>query len=1046
MTHELARAYFGKDRDALRALKAPEAFLGVLSLHWEGKLPEAYAAVDEALVDRTGLAAPFLEMLEAERCLLSVKLGRALPLHLAHSPHHSVALLVWLYARFSCYFWIDHRESHRVLKRMLWVSARVPASGMLPTTIFLIAHLLAIAGWSRIGFAVCSFIFHRCVEPRGHARDATPFSESIVFAAFPYTALVSNKMARIEDITRRCQRRLPRDPYYQTLFLLGSLYAAAYTGDVVKAEILSAHLKALHEKGAMLRYQPIAQIMPLVPLALRGYRYLVEKDFHAIVAAHKRRQSDPFINSQFYRAAALIALSMRDFAAARKHVRRAIYYREASHSFQAWRTVDCLIDGMAAQRSPVHPGEMRFFGQPLRFDSPATLGALLLEVINALPAAFTGGLAAFEERVFTLIRLHVDCPQAEARAVPAGLAEHVPQIRVGSRYLVLHGLSPERTQVVNQFFSTIAPVLGIMAASISEILELKTDNERVSRQAALAQIVQMLAHDVRRPFSMLKVGIESLRSATSPQEFRRTIDIILPDIEKASASVDGLITDVMEMGSDAPPSIQPVAPEALVEACVHEAFLMYPAADVAFDYHFGHEHMVDVDSLKVQRIFSNIVVNAIQAMAQPGRIWFRTAEVDQEGRPFVAFTIGNSGSHIPPKDVGRIFDVFFSRAKRGGTGLGLAIAQRIVVAHGGKIGCMSLEGVGVEFCFTLPRGALRSEALPRVLPRHSSEVSRRGPRASGSKENSACAVTDGLSAPDLETASESLTSAGLDVIEDGLAAAVRNARGLLDVLIVDDERVYLDALEALLLRSVASSCLRVTKAVSSNEAHAYLAATTPALTVMDVDLREGDRDEHESNQAGIEIVRYMRRAGHRGVVCVHTNAMSPDVFRAALCSGADSALPKPMSRAHLLQLLSLSLERSHGHDGDDGSRTAPLPEIALIDDSRVFLHAWRAALRGRGLVRFFVSPEAFWQGTRRDPALIERLRAVITDYRFTDSVETGTSFARAIRAYRPGLAVLLSSSGKFSESEIAGTFDGVIDKQALSWSMIAPLLGIDERS
>ncbi|MBR1857686.1 MAG: two-component sensor histidine kinase, partial [Oribacterium sp.] len=73
----------------------------------------------------------------------------------------------------------------------------------------------------------------------------------------------------------------------------------------------------------------------------------------------------------------------------------------------------------------------------------------------------------------------------------------------------------------------------------------------------------------------------------------------------------------------------------------------------------------------------------------------------------VFISVKDTGIGIPKKDVQKIWDRFYkadqSRGKdKHGTGLGLSIVKSIINAHGENIDCISTEGVGTEFVFTLP--------------------------------------------------------------------------------------------------------------------------------------------------------------------------------------------------------------------------------------------------------------------------------------------------------------------------------------------------------
>ena len=211
--------------------------------------------------------------------------------------------------------------------------------------------------------------------------------------------------------------------------------------------------------------------------------------------------------------------------------------------------------------------------------------------------------------------------------------------------------------------------------------------ESAASHQAVAQTTQALAHDVRKPFSMFKSIIQIVESTDDSAEVRKVLKITLPEVNQAMASVEGMIQDVMQMGSDGKMTLEDVAPEALIEAALGELSRVYPDADVSMSYDLSHRHLIRADSLRLGRIFANILGNAVQAMRNKGDLWIRTAE-DQA---FVSFTLGNAGSFIPPENLPKLFDAFLTSGKRGGTGLGLAVAKRIVEAHGGTIRCTSAK-------------------------------------------------------------------------------------------------------------------------------------------------------------------------------------------------------------------------------------------------------------------------------------------------------------------------------------------------------------------
>ncbi|MDR3566455.1 MAG: ATP-binding protein [Syntrophobacteraceae bacterium] len=102
----------------------------------------------------------------------------------------------------------------------------------------------------------------------------------------------------------------------------------------------------------------------------------------------------------------------------------------------------------------------------------------------------------------------------------------------------------------------------------------------------------------------------------------------------------------------------------------------------------------------LQQVFSNLLINAVQAMAGGGTL---TVDVKDEPPDSLRFDIRDTGMGMDPETVGRIFEPFFTTKEAGkGTGLGLAVVYSIVKRHGGSIGVKSEIGAGTVFTVLLP--------------------------------------------------------------------------------------------------------------------------------------------------------------------------------------------------------------------------------------------------------------------------------------------------------------------------------------------------------
>jgi signal transduction histidine kinase len=89
---------------------------------------------------------------------------------------------------------------------------------------------------------------------------------------------------------------------------------------------------------------------------------------------------------------------------------------------------------------------------------------------------------------------------------------------------------------------------------------------------------------------------------------------------------------------------------------------------------------------ELRQVFSNLVLNAIEAIAAPGNIFIRVKLAhDGQGRPGIRVTVADDGCGIPAENMSRLFEPFFSTKDSKGTGLGLWVSQGIVQKHQGKL-------------------------------------------------------------------------------------------------------------------------------------------------------------------------------------------------------------------------------------------------------------------------------------------------------------------------------------------------------------------------
>lgn len=135
------------------------------------------------------------------------------------------------------------------------------------------------------------------------------------------------------------------------------------------------------------------------------------------------------------------------------------------------------------------------------------------------------------------------------------------------------------------------------------------------------------------------------------------------------------------------------------------------------------EHAVPVtgNPAEIEQVFSNLIVNALQAMPAGGKVRVRVsveprATADATFRPFAQVSIQDNGAGIDEHVLPHVFDPFFTTKGVGeGTGLGLSVSYGIVQDHDGYIEVSSEKGKGARFSVLLPLATSRSAARSALV-------------------------------------------------------------------------------------------------------------------------------------------------------------------------------------------------------------------------------------------------------------------------------------------------------------------------------------------
>ena len=240
---------------------------------------------------------------------------------------------------------------------------------------------------------------------------------------------------------------------------------------------------------------------------------------------------------------------------------------------------------------------------------------------------------------------------------------------------------------------------------------------RAERLAAVGQLAAGVAHEIRNPLTAIRSTMQYLLRSLDPAEPRHElVHELLREVDRINSTVGGLLSlsrsgemrrsdiDLLEPLGQAVQLLQARAAEQGVEMCSN---LGVGALRV----------QGDADQLK--QVFLNLLINSLQSMPSGGRItvgaapWLGDERSEPGGPRWAQVRIEDTGAGIPPEQMRRIFDPFYT-TKRDGTGLGLAICNGIVEQHQGEIQLESEVGRGTAVSVRLPllEGKIEGEPWP----------------------------------------------------------------------------------------------------------------------------------------------------------------------------------------------------------------------------------------------------------------------------------------------------------------------------------------------
>jgi PAS domain S-box-containing protein len=275
-----------------------------------------------------------------------------------------------------------------------------------------------------------------------------------------------------------------------------------------------------------------------------------------------------------------------------------------------------------------------------------------------------------------------------------------------------------RDRIIEIFVSPMKPEEGeiigtvFILRDITRVEKLEEMAKRTEKLLAMGEMAANIAHEIRNPLGSIELFASLLMKDMKDKRHQGRLSHIITSVK----NMDNKISNLLLFTTQRHPMMRKVNLHHIVKEVLQFSDPIIKQEDISLSVKYsGIEPCVRGDAEMLKQVLLNILLNAIQAMTDGGRLEIETVVSPprlEDGVRSVEVRISDTGVGITGENLKKIFDPFFSTRERG-SGLGLAIVHNIVHAHSGSIDVESREREGTVFSIALP--IIQENCKPEVI-------------------------------------------------------------------------------------------------------------------------------------------------------------------------------------------------------------------------------------------------------------------------------------------------------------------------------------------
>ncbi len=250
----------------------------------------------------------------------------------------------------------------------------------------------------------------------------------------------------------------------------------------------------------------------------------------------------------------------------------------------------------------------------------------------------------------------------------------------------------------------LATVFNEMIARLGGMRDLESRLNLAERSAVVGRLASAIAHEIRNPLNYINLTLDHLRTSLAPSDpqKRAMVERLTAQLKVEVARINTRISEFLKYTRPAQLEMRPVNLRELVADALR--IVEAQAAESNIETRIEADDALPPvlgDDESLRSVFTNLIINAVQAMEGDGRGGRLTITLSASEPGRARVSIADTGRGIEAENVSQVFEPYFS-TKETGTGLGLAIVKKAVDDHEGTIDVTSKHGEGTTFTVTLP--------------------------------------------------------------------------------------------------------------------------------------------------------------------------------------------------------------------------------------------------------------------------------------------------------------------------------------------------------